>query len=138
MVDQDVLVAKIASIHRCLARIRSTTASGPRALEDLDRQDIFVLNLQRAIQAAVDLAIHIVSDQDWGLPSTLKEAFTILAAHDVVSRDLARHLEAMVGFRNLAVHDYQSLDPAVLQRISTERLGDLEAFCAAALEYQAR
>ena len=138
MVDQDILLAKVAAIRRCLERIRTVTGGDPESLVDLDRQDVFVLNLQRAVQAAIDLAVHIVSDESWGIPATLKEAFTLMAAHGVVSRDLGGHLEAMVGFRNLAVHDYQAIDPRVLQRILTERLGDLDTFCDAALAFAGR
>ncbi len=81
MVDQDILLAKVAAIHRCLERIRTVTGGDPESLVDLDRQDVFVLNLQRAVQAAIDLAVHIVSDESWGIPATLEEAFTLMAAH---------------------------------------------------------
>jgi hypothetical protein len=51
MPDCDIVLAKIAAIERCLKRIRETTGGDPARLEEIDRQDIFVLNLQRAIQA---------------------------------------------------------------------------------------
>lgn len=129
---QDVLLAKIASIERCLARIRSVAGAGEQSLESLDTQEIVILNLQRAIQAAIDLAAHILSAHQWGLPDSLKAHFTLLEQHGVIDRELSLHLQAMVGFRNIAVHDYGVIDLEILKRIVSSRLVDLDNFVAAA------
>ncbi|MEO8604181.1 MAG: DUF86 domain-containing protein [bacterium] len=128
----DVALAKIASIQRCLRRVREVTAGVPARVREPDVQDIVVLNLQRAIQAAVDLAALVIARRGDDLPDSLKAHFTILARGGVIDAELCTRLEAMAGFRNIAVHDYQRLDVAVLERIVAERLGDLEAFAAAA------
>ena len=52
----------------------------------------------------------------------------MLAGQGVIDRELSRHLEAMVGFRNVAVHEYQALDVAILKRVLRERLEDFAAF----------
>jgi uncharacterized protein YutE (UPF0331/DUF86 family) len=103
----------------------------PDAVDDLDREDVVVLNLQRAIQAAIDLAAHLISGRAWGLPDSLKAHFAILAHQKVIDAALSGRLQAMVGFRNIAVHDYEHIDRAVLKAILRERLGDLEAFARA-------
>lgn len=74
----DVLLAKIATIERCLGRIRAATGGDPTRVRVIDAQDIVVLNLQRAVRAAIDLAAHLISDNRWGLPDSLKRHFTIL------------------------------------------------------------
>jgi len=56
--DRDVVLAKVATIQKCLGRILDVTRLDPECLEDIDKQDIFVLNLQRAIQACIDLAAY--------------------------------------------------------------------------------
>jgi uncharacterized protein YutE (UPF0331/DUF86 family) len=127
----DAVLAKLATIRRCLKRVRDVTRGDPARVRDLDIQEIVVLNLQRAIQAAIDLAAHVVSQEDWGLPDSLKAHFAILRREGVIDEDLCKQLEAMVGFRNIAVHDYEALDLNVLERIVAERLPDLEAFAAA-------
>lgn len=127
----DVVLAKLGTIDRCLGRIRDVTCGDPTRVREIDIQDIVVLNLQRAIQAAIDLAAHIISQQQWGLPDSLKAHFAILQRENVIDPALERRLEAMVGFRNIAVHDYEIIDVAVLERIVAERLPDLEAFTAA-------
>jgi hypothetical protein len=61
MPDKDVVLAKVATVQRCLKRIKETSGLDPISLDNLDKQDIFVLNLQRAVQASIDLATHIVA-----------------------------------------------------------------------------
>ena len=133
----DVALGKLASIERCLGRIRSVTAGDPNAVDDLDTEEIVVLNLQRAIQATIDLAAHLISGRPWGLPDSLKAHFQILADHGVVVPDLSRRLQAMVGFRNIAVHDYDRIDRDILKSIVRERLGDLEDFARAVKSFLA-
>ena len=128
MVDRDILLAKIASIRKCLERIRTVTGRVSESLNDPDIQDIFVLNLQRAVQAAIDLAAHQVADEKIGLPTNLKENFALLESRQIIDAQLSKRLQAMVGFRNIAVHDYQQLDLIILKSILEHRLGDLNEF----------
>lgn len=134
MPDRDIVLAKISAIQRCLKRIRETTGGDPASLEEIDRQDIFVLNLQRAIQATIDLAAHIVAAEELGLPETVRGNFTLLRNAGLISQELGRKMEAMVGFRNIAIHNYQALNPDILKAILQERLQDLEDFPAAILK----
>ena len=128
MPDKDILVEKITQIQRCFKRIKDSSGLNPASLDDFDRQDIFVLNLQRAVQAAIDIAVHIVNDKGWGVAKALKENFTILEENKVISKELAVKLKKMVGFRNLAVHDYSELNVDILKNILTNSLVDLEKF----------
>lgn len=127
----DAALAKLATIERCLQRIRSVTGGDPEATEDLDVEEIVVLNLQRAIQAVVDLAAHVISGRQWGLPDSLKAHFRILVDHRVIDTELGTRLQAMVGFRNIAVHEYDRLDRAILKSILAKHLVDLEDFAEA-------
>jgi uncharacterized protein YutE (UPF0331/DUF86 family) len=128
----DPAFAKLATIRRCLARIRHVTGGDPTRVREIDTQDIVVLNLQRAIQAAIDLAAHLISSGAFGLPDSLKAHFTILVREKLIAHELGGRLEAMVGFRNIAVHDYGALNVEILERIVAERLPDLEHFADAA------
>ncbi len=134
MVDRDILLAKIASIRKSLDRIRKVTGGASESLNDQDVQDIFVLNLQRAVQAAIDLAAHLVADEKIGLPANLKENFTLLESRQIIDAPLSKRLQAMVGFRNIAVHDYQQLNLTILKSILQHRLGDLDAFVQVATQ----
>ena len=127
----DVALVKLASIDRCLERIRSVTRGDPEAVNDLDVEEIVVLNLQRAIQATVDLASHVIAGRSWGLPDSHRAHFRILVDHKVIDPGLGSRLESMVGFRNIAVHEYDRIDRGILKSILSEHLVDLSDFARA-------
>ncbi|MEI8358695.1 MAG: DUF86 domain-containing protein [Deltaproteobacteria bacterium] len=127
----DVVLVKLATIDRCLERIRSVTRGDPEAVNDLDVEEIVVLNLQRAIQATIDLAAHVIAGRNWGLPDSLRAHFRILVDHRVIDPALGSRLEAMVGFRNIAVYEYDRIDRTILRSILSEHLVDLSDFAGA-------
>ena len=135
MLDRDVAFAKIGIIKRCMQRIVQVTALDPAAFDDFTVQDVFVLNLQRAVQAAIDLAAHVVASEGFGMPVDLKENFRFLREHGIIVAGLAEKLEKMVGFRNIAVHEYQEIDIEVLKTILVQNLRDLEDFYAAVVSF---
>jgi uncharacterized protein YutE (UPF0331/DUF86 family) len=133
VVDRDIILAKVATIERCLRRIQDSTDGKPGALDDFDHQDVFVLNLQRAAQAAIDIAQHLVAAGGFGLPGTLREGFAILEKEAGLDRELSVQMQHMVGFRNIAVHDYQELSVDALKAILVSHLDELRAFASYAL-----
>lgn len=132
MVD-DVALNKAATIERCLARVREEYGDGSE-LDDMRRQDALVLNLLRACETTIDLAMHGVRTAGLGVPQSSRDAFYVLAEAGVIEPELATELQRMVGFRNIAVHRYQDLDMAVLHAVVNEKLGVFEAFVAAMVQ----
>ena len=128
MPDKDVVIAKVASIQRCLGRIRDVTGLDPASLDDIDIQDIFILNLQRAIQACLDLAAHVVASEGLGVPETMRGNFVLLKNKNLLSPEIASKMERMTGFRNIAILDYQALNPEILKSILSNNLKDIEEF----------
>jgi len=128
-VADDVLIQKLASIDRCLASVRRYVAEDLSRLADTMVLDAVVLNLQRACEQAIDAACREVSRRGLGVPSDSADAFTILERESVLSPMVAERMRRMVGFRNVAVHEYRRLDPAVVRTVVEHRLGDFEALC---------
>jgi len=125
----DVVLNKAAIIERCVARVREEHAGEPRNLTDnLTRQDSIILNLQRSCEAAIDLAMHLVRERRLGIPQESRDAFDLLLQADLIEAGLAGRLKRMVGFRNVAVHDYRKLDLQIVQKIVTEHLDDFLEF----------
>ena len=134
MVERDVVLAKIATVDRCLKRIDEAQAPDS-GLRPIDAEDITVLNLQRAVQATIDLATHIVSTEGYGLPETVGESFTLLEQQGLITSDLAERLRKMVGFRNIVVHHYETIDPQIVEAIVRKHLGDLNEFSRIVVEH---
>lgn len=113
----EVILNKISTIERCIKRIQDVYGNAPENLEDYTKQDSIILNIQRACEASIDLAMHIVAGKKLGLPQSSREAFDLLVDADLLSKELASKLKAMVGFRNIAVHDYQSVNLDIVRQI---------------------
>ena len=127
--DRDVVTAKLESLRRCVERVRTRTPASAEALSASDdAQDILCLNLERAVQACVDIAAHIVSDSECAVPDTMAGTFDALERQGIVSRALAERMRRAVGFRNISVHAYRTLDWEIVHLIATTRLGDFVEF----------
>lgn len=126
----DVLLAKASVIERCLRRIDEEYAGDAGRLQNFTHQDAIVLNLERACQAAIDMALHLVAQEHLGVPQSSSEAFTLLEAAGRIDAELATVMRAMVGFRNVVVHAYQRLDVAVLQGVIERSRHDLTRLCS--------
>mgnify|MGYP001249908140 FL=1 len=131
----DVVVNKVEIIERCVLRVREEYADDEQNLfVNLTRQDSIVLNLQRACEAAIDLAMHLVRTRRLGVPQETREAFELLRDAGLLDPDLADRMTRMVGFRNVAVHDYRKLDLHIVKSIVTSRLNDFLAFSSTVLQ----
>lgn len=127
MID-DVVIEKINVIKNCLRRILEITDGDPANLDNLDKQDAYVLNLQRAVQASIDLANITIRSNQFSMPSTYADSFIILQEEDVLTHDLSQKMQRMCGFRNIAVHDYRKINIDILKSILTDHLQDFESF----------
>jgi uncharacterized protein YutE (UPF0331/DUF86 family) len=135
LVDREKLTAKIAVIDRCLARIAEVRGERRKELLPIDVEDIASLNLQRGIQAAIDLANHVVSAEGYGTPDSTAGVFTLLQQNGVIDAELEGRLRRMVGFRNIAVHEYQTVDPAILEAILEKHISDLSTLGSRVIEH---
>jgi uncharacterized protein YutE (UPF0331/DUF86 family) len=125
----DVVLNKVAVIERCIARVRTEYAGDETNLTvDLTRQDSIILNLQRACEAAIDLAMHLVRVHRLGIPQETRQAFELLRDGGRLESNTAERMLRMVGFRNIAVHDYERIDLQIVKSIVTRHLNDFLAF----------
>ncbi len=130
MTDIELLEKKLAFIETCVRELREL--SQPERIEADIREERFVAHtLQIAIQAALDIASHIVSDERLGEPRTNRELFELLRRNHWLSLELTNTMSQMAGFRNIVVHGYQSVDPRIMRDIVENRLDDLLAFTTA-------
>ena len=130
----DVLFNKAATIERCVSRAREEfAAAGDRFATDFTRQDAAVLNVQRACEAALDMGQYLIRRDKLGIPQSARDVFALLAAAGWIEAPLADRLQKMVGFRNIAVHDYQALLIPIVTEVITRHLDDFLDYSRALL-----
>ena len=130
MTDPDLIAKKLAFVETRLREL-STLARLDRIHADLKEERFVEHTLRLAIQAASDVASHIVSDERLGEPSTNRELFDRLASGGWISQELAAKLGDMAGFRNVLVHGYQDVNLDVVVDAVQNRLEDVVAFVTA-------
>ncbi|SHI03089.1 type VII toxin-antitoxin system HepT family RNase toxin [Clostridium grantii] len=124
----DVIYNKVETIERCIFRINEVYNNTPDTLNDYTKQDSIIFNIQRACEAAIDLAMHIISEKKLGIPQNSRDAFEVLNGNNYISKDLMNKLKSMVGFRNIAVHNYKAINTNILEEIIEKHLDDLKEF----------
>ncbi len=127
MID-DVTVNKTVIIRRCLARIAEEYRDDASRLNNFTIQDSIILNLLRACEASIDLAMHRISLGQLGVPQSSRDAFEILQQRGVILATTCSAMKNMVGFRNIAVHSYEKLQQTILIAIICHHLADFENF----------
>ncbi len=109
--DREVVEQKLESLRHCLQRIETKCPADADTLAtDFDLQDIISLNLSRAVQLCVDIGAHLISGMDVPPPDTMGQTFDMLAQAGVLNAELAHSLKKAVGFRNIAVHNYDAIN----------------------------
>jgi uncharacterized protein YutE (UPF0331/DUF86 family) len=130
MTDPELIEKKLAALKTYLHELR-TLCRVERLRDDVRERRFIEHTLLQAIQSAIDVASHVVSDERLGEPSTQKELFETLGRRGVLEVGLSERLAGMVGFRNILVHNYVRLDLDALENVLANRLGDLDDFVAA-------
>lgn len=124
-----LILGKIATIERSVARAREEfDAAGDAFRQDFTRQDAAILNILRACESAIDLANILIRQRGLGIPQSSRDSFKLLADAQLIAPDSSARLQRMIGFRNVAVHQYQALEPAIVEAILRRDLEDLLAF----------
>ncbi len=126
----ELLLSKQQSIERCLKRARSVWEKPSKLSfkEDYDKQDIVILNLQRACEQVLDMANHTIRAKKLGWPKDSAGSFTLLRQADIIDSELEKKLIGMVGFRNIVVHQYCEIDYQQVERVITKQSDDLIEF----------
>lgn len=130
MTDPELVAKKLAFIETCVAELRRLARPEVIAA-DVKEQRFVAHTLQLAVQAALDVASHIVSDERLGEPATNRALFSLLHTAGWLPGELAATMERMAGFRNILVHGYQEVDVGILRDVVEHRLEDLDEYCRA-------
>ncbi|MGL1890197.1 MAG: DUF86 domain-containing protein [Spirochaetaceae bacterium] len=125
----NIIFNKGAIIERSLRRMLEEFSSNP-SLDNFTHVDAMILNIERACQAVIDLAGHIVSVKHLGIPQNSGEAFTLLSNNSIISSSVSKSMISMTGFRNIAIHEYQEINLEILKAIATKEYKSIISFCS--------
>ena len=125
----DVILNKINTVLRCIDRVNEEyQKAGKDFLTDYSRQDASILNIQRAVEACIDISNRLVKLNNLGVTKSARESFELLKKQNIIEENTAIKMQKMIGFRNIAVHDYQMMNVNILEAVIQKHLVDFEVF----------
>lgn len=134
--DKQVIDQKLESLRRCLERIQQKCpATAQELISNVDLQDIIALNLSRAVQISVDIGAHIVSETQTPAPTTMGQTFDLLVQASILDPEVGAKLKKAVGFRNIAVHNYETINWLIVHKITKQHLIDFKDFASQISQY---
>lgn len=132
MVNKSVVLRKVSLIRHNLSRLKNKENISLESLKnDFDIQDIVLHNLQFAIQGCIDIGSHVISDEGWGIAGSLNEIFYILQNKGVIKSEMSEKMISMVGFRNILVHGYETINFDIVCNILHHHLKDINEYLLA-------
>jgi uncharacterized protein YutE (UPF0331/DUF86 family) len=133
LVDSDLIIIKAEAVKKHLKRIdaKCSSITFDQFLVDIDVQESIFFNIQMAIQNCLNIAAHIISDENLGVPGSNNEMFYLLEDNGYIKKPVTEKMVKAVGFRNLIVHEYVKLDMKQVYDITQNEINDLNLYLKA-------
>jgi uncharacterized protein YutE (UPF0331/DUF86 family) len=129
---------KIAQMEMYLGQVKEySKVSLPSYKSEWKTQRIVERTLQILVELCIDMANHIISDEKMRLPEAYADTFKVLMENGVIDKGLWSRMERMAKFRNVVVHQYEKIDPAIVVSILRKNLNDFEKYKRAITKFLA-
>src|ERR671930_378459 len=136
MVDKALILRKLASLsdyQKQVAEFSSITLEDYQS--DWKVQRIVERTLQMMIETCADIAGHVIADDGLRTPETYADTFRVLGENGILATELTAVMEKMAKFRNIVVHQYESVDAEIVVLILKRHLDDFQKFSAAVVQH---
>jgi uncharacterized protein YutE (UPF0331/DUF86 family) len=136
MVDKALILRKLASLsdyQKQVAEFSSITLDDYQS--DWKVQRIVERTLQMMIETCADIAGHVIADDGLRTPETYADTFRVLGENGILATELTAVMEKMAKFRNIVVHQYESVDAEIVVLILKRHLDDFQKFSAAVVQH---
>ncbi len=134
--DKKVIEARLKRLDYYISRLKRYSAvSKEEYIENQDYQDTVERNFQLAIQTCIDIANYIIAGKNLQVPEEEENVFIVLGKEGIMPRELSEKIKGMVGFRNILVHEYLTIDPNQVYAVLHTRLSDFNDFARAIVDF---
>ena len=90
------------------------------------------------IETCLDIAGHIIADENFRVPESYADMFRILHEKGIIAEVQLPSLEKMAKFRNVVVHQYEKIDPEIVVTIVNKNLSDFQKYKDSITAYLAK
>ncbi|WP_054637415.1 DUF86 domain-containing protein [Thalassobacillus sp. C254] len=130
-----IVLNNIKKIQNCLSRVDEEYNNTFSNLKNLTKQDAVIINLQRACEACISIAMHIITKEKLGLPKTRVEAFTLLENSGVLSSTLASKMRELVEYCDMVSKDDRNVDLDKLKGLLEKELPEFKKYIRVIMNY---
>ena len=136
MVDETLILRKLSELDEYYRQIKEyDKITVAQYSDDWKIQRIIERTLQMMIETCVDIASHIIADQEYRVPISYSDTFTILFDEKIIGERLFNALRKMAKFRNIVVHHYDKIDAEIVVGILRNDLMDFAGYRDAILNF---
>ena len=125
----EIYYRKLELVDDCLKRLEKIKRSNPnidkyrRSWKDKDSTE---RNLQKIIEAIIDIGKMLISDKRLHEPGNNREVFLILHENSLFPSKYMSLIDKMIGMRNIIVHSYDRIDDAIVYGVLKKSLDDIK------------
>ena len=123
--EKNIVEGKLARLREYIDLLENFEVGEDEFLQNKDPQHLLVFRLTRCVELAIDIATHLVASMKLPRDETAAEVFQTLSEEEILSKSTSEAMSKAVGFRNLAVHEYDGVD-FDLERIYRDYRKDVE------------
>ena len=134
--DQEKMVKLVSQLRNSVTRLRDISRLPPDAfLKDPDKIGSSKYHFIVAVESAIDMCNHIVSQNGYRVPEDYGDTFRVMGEVGALDRDFSDELTNMAKFRNRLVHLYWEVDDPQVYEILQTRLDDFKIFLNAIAKF---
>lgn len=127
--NQDKISKLISEIRKSVNRLKGIRElSEEEFLKNQDKIDSAKYNFIVAIESAIDICNHIISQNGFRAPQDYGDTFKVLAEEGAFEEEFVETLRTMAKFRNRLVHLYWEVDNKQVYFILQNHLDDFKGF----------
>ena len=139
MIKVPVVKTLLDSLSQQVALLRPLQGVSLKELtDDLLRWNGVLHVLQVSVEHVTDIGAHLLAGSGAGVPDSHREIVVKLGRSGILPYEFAQRIEPMMGFRNIVVHHYLSVDPLKVADILSNHLGDFDEFAVYVTDYLRR
>lgn len=136
MVKKAIINKKIQTITQAIEFLNQYQSIDFKTFKkDMLLQSALLYQLEKAIQALIDLLLHIVSDEGWGVVLNKSNLADLLVRNNVISEEYGEKFIRIYGFRNRLVHEYEEIDLRLAYQIIQKDKEDLIRILHQVMDY---
>ncbi len=134
--NADKIAKLISEMRKASDRLRNLSSiQKEKFLKNYDKIDSAKYNFIIAIESAIDICNHIISQNNYRLPKDFGDTFQVLFEQNVFDKKFLSNLKSMAKFRNRLVHIYWEVNDEQVYVYLQNNLKDFKIFLKSISEF---